>query len=209
MATLNIVPTVGTAGNYNFKAPFDKLSSPTQYTCKAVRKISDYLANNEDVKKNVYTSQGLDDATWNQDVKDDAFIVSLQSATGHWLYLPCQYILNYPSGNGVIYRSMMICISAPALPASEDLTALMADLTDMANSRLGLTTVPKLVETSKPTLVPNQIHTDRQQKRQATMLQNSSLTAQLYKAKSDNAALLKKVAELEAYILAKAPTSTP
>jgi hypothetical protein len=55
-----VLPVVGSSGYYELAHPFDALvMDKVEYTCKAVRRISDYLANNEDVKVAIYDKYGI------------------------------------------------------------------------------------------------------------------------------------------------------
>lgn len=198
---LGVIPVIGSAGFYEFQAPFDVHSAlKIEYTCKAIRRISDYLANNESVQEEIYTAQGIESA-WEEDSKVDSYIVSLQSATGHWLYIPSRYILSYPSVNGEQYRSMMIGISLPALPVTQDLSAIMEDVKDIVETSLGVDVVLKAVETSKVTMVNYEKHMETQTLRESKITNHATLGAKLIKLKKENDALLQKVAQLEQFIL--------
>lgn len=201
MADLKIIPILGSKGFYQFAAPFDKYSAnPVEYTCQEVRRISGYLANNEDVKAEVYTANGIDSA-WEADVAENAYIVSLQATTGHWVILPYRYITSYPSVNGVVYRSLSLVVSLPSMPGEQDLSALLADMKDMVDARLGVSCKAAPVETSKPMMVPYDTHVATQIERQASIQANGTLSSQLVQEREANAALRQKVQELEAYIL--------
>lgn len=197
----HILPAIGSRGYYSLAAPFDTLAANNvEYTCQAIRRINDYLANNEDVKATLYLAQGLTEAVYEQDALENAYIVSLQSRQGHWLYVPYRYVLAYPSTNGVQYRSMMVGVSLPALPASQDLTAVLSDVKLMVDAWLGINCAVRLVETSKVMLVPHDVHI--QKKIQRTMQTQGKVTlyAQNVALREENAALLAKLAQLEAYV---------
>lgn len=197
----SIVPVVGSSGFYRFAAPFDLASvNQIEYSCKAVRKISDYLANNEEIKKDVYEAYELPDDIWEEDSALDAYIVSLQSTTGHWLYIPSRYILGYPSVNGVPYRTLMIGVSLPSIPVAQDLSSVMADMKDLVETSLGLSVVVKQVETSKVVLIPYDDHVVKQQQRAVQSAGKTTQHARNVALRRENDALLAKVAELEAFI---------
>ena len=199
--SLPILPVVGSSGFYEFASPFDTVAvNNIEYTCKAVRRISDYLAMNEDIQKNVYEANNLASDIWDEDSKNDAYIVSLQSKTGHWVYLPYRYILAYPSVNGVQYRTMMIGVSLPSIPATQDLSAVEADVKDLVEHSLGLKVSVKHVETSRIILVPFATHQAKEQEREVIKATQSTYTAKMVKLRNENNALLAKIKELEAYI---------
>lgn len=201
--SLPVLPVVGSSGFYEFIAPFDAASiNGIEYSCRAVRRISDYLANNEDVEKNVYTTNNLPASVWDEDSKNDAYIVSLQSKSGHWLYIPYRYIASYPSVNGIQYRTVMIGVSLPSIPVIQDLSAVEADVKDLVEHALGLSVVVKHVETSRIVMVPYDKHVAKEQERNVIRATQSTYTAKMVKLRSENDALLAKVRELETYIKA-------
>lgn len=201
--TQGILPVVGSAGFYNLASPFDVAAEHNvEYTCIALRRISDYLANNEDVKKDVYDKHQLPSDIWDEAIATDTYIVSLRSSSGHMLYVPSRYILSYPSVNGVPYRTVMIGISLPPMPADQDLAAVLTEVKDSVDTLLGVSSVVKTVETSKVTLVQHERHLENQQKRAALTNGRSTTYARLLSSEKENAKLRDKVAELEAYIKA-------
>lgn len=201
--TLPILPVVGSSGFYEFIAPFDIASiNNIEYSCRAIRRISDYLANNEDVEKDVYKANNLGDDVWTEDSKNDAYIVSLQSGTGHWLYVPYSYIASYPSVNGTRYRTVMIGVSLPSMPATQDLSAVEADVKDLVENALGVSVVVKHVETSRVILVPYDVHLIQEQKRNVIRATQSTYTSKIIKLQAANQALEFKVKELEDFIAA-------
>jgi len=195
-----VLPVVGSSGYYELASPFDALvMDKVEYTCKAVRRISDYLANNEDVKVAIYDKYAIGDV-YQDDVASDAYVVSLQSKSGHWLYVPYRFILSYPSPNGVKYRSVMLGLAMPALPSSQDLSAVMQDLKELAEGQLGVDVVVKMVETSKPVLVTSQAHEDAQLRRSLRVSEQGTLYAQNHRLREEAAALRAHITQLENYI---------
>src|SRR5574343_92419 len=154
-----IIPNIGSLGYYNLISPFDTKVIPTErYRCQSLRKISDYLANNEDVKQIVYLDNGLTEVDYIQDAEVDMTIIGLQSAEGHWLYVPVRYVATYPIVNGIPYRSIMIGVSLPPLPLSRDLSSIETDITNLIRDVLGVTPVVKKIETSSVIQVEKSAH---------------------------------------------------
>lgn len=202
--TAPILPVIGGSGSYNLAAPFDALAvNNVEYVCKAIRRISDYLANNEDVKENVYTANGVSDAIYEEDIAADAYIVSLQSMAGHYLNIPARFILSYPSVNGVPYRSLMIAVALPALPVAQDLSFLVAEITDIVAHGIGAAPNVRLVETSKVVQVSTEDHQVTQQRRAQASAGETTLTAKNVRLQAENAALLQRLQTLEQYIIDK------
>lgn len=199
--TLAILPVIGSSGFYELSAPFDvEVVDKIEYTCKAIRRISDYLANNEDPKASIYDAYEIDEAVYEEDLSKDTYIVSLQSRKGHWLYVPSRYILSYPSVNGVPYRSVMLGVSLPPLPVSQDLTAILSDIKDLVENSLGVSVAVRQVETSMNVLVDYSIHEATQQERNIHIEGRSTLYARNVALREENDLLIQKVASLENYI---------
>lgn len=195
-----ILPTIGSAGYYELRTPLNTLITVGErYTCQAIRRISDYLANNEDVKTDVYTKLAIV-ADYDLDLENDAHIVSLQSDKGHWLYVPASYIVGYPLVNGIPYRTVMIGISLPSMPADRDLTFLETDLANVVSDSLGVIPVIRQVETSRVVLVSSEAHEQTQMDR--TMLSANRVTdrTRFMTTQQELTTALAKIAELELYI---------
>ena len=202
--TLRILPDVGSTGAYELAAPFDALVvNSVEYTCKAIRRISDYLANNEDVKKDVYTANGVNENIYDEDLAEDAYIVSLQSRVGHWVYVPYRYIISYPSVNGIRYRTVMIGVSLPSMPVSQDFSAITEDIKALVTTRLGVGCVVKTVDTSKVVLIAKDTHETKAIERRVRTNGEYTYYATSVKLRKENDALRTKVAELEQFIKAK------
>lgn len=149
-----IIPVIGSRGAYVFRPPFDQLTvSGVEYTCQAIRRISEYVANNEDPKKTIYDNYGLSEADYDEDVAEDAYIVCLQSMKGHWVFVPYRYIETFPSGDGIAYASRMLVFSLPSLPLKLDLTDLIAEIKERIVGAIGVDSVAKEVQSSQPVLV--------------------------------------------------------
>lgn len=195
-----VLPTVGSSGYYELRSPLNTLVViGERYTCQAIRRISDYLANNEEVKQLVYTDQGIE-TDFDADADKDAYILSLQSDKGHWIYVPASYIVSYPIVNGIPYRSIMIGLSLPSMPADRDLSFLEADLSNLITDSLGVVPVIRQVETSRVILVDKARHDQLQIDR--NLLSSGRVTdrSRLAKTQQDLQVALDKIAILEQYI---------
>lgn len=154
-----IIPTIGASGYYQLRVPMDALMVPNaRYTCKAIRKLSDYIANNEDPKKDIYLAYSLPEAEYDQDIAVDMSIVSLQSDQGHWLYVPARYLIDQPVTNGIPYRAITIAASLPSMPVDRDLTFLQNEVSNLIMDSLGVVPEVGFVETSRVVLVSREKH---------------------------------------------------
>jgi len=199
----NIIPFIGATGFYTLLAPFDtKINIDEQYTTKAIRSISDYISNNEDIKALVYDANGILSTVYDRHVLDDIEIIALQSDLGHWVYVPSPYISKYPDPNGVVYKTTMIGVSLPPLPVDLDLHLLDTDISNLIIDRLGVTPIIKQVETSKPVLVSDAI--DVQHTTDRLALTNGDITdrTKVLTLQTTLQQALNKITELETYIQA-------
>lgn len=200
---MNILPVVGSSGFYEFQPPFNVESEGrVEYTCIAIRRISDYLANNEDVQKDIYDAREISPDIWEEDLKADSYIVSLQTRNGHLIYVPYRYITSFPSINGVPYRTMHVGIALPAMPVTQDFTALTDELKSVTEHLLGVNCVVRMVESSKVQIVPFEDHEQAIQQRIAASQDHTNVYGMYLKERAARIALEQKRQELEAYILA-------
>lgn len=163
-----IIPTVGMRGAYTLSPPMDQLMLVgEEYTCQAVRKLSDYIANNEDPQADIYEMYGLTADDFKADLAEDMYIMSLQSASGHWVYVPVRFLQSLPDANGVAYRTLMIGVSVGAHPVNKDMTHVKSEIEDLVVRTLGVVPVIKEVATSKSILVPSDKHEEMQAVRSA------------------------------------------
>ncbi len=196
-----IIPTVGSSGYFDLRSPFDtKILSGERYTCQAVRRISDYLANNETPLETIYVDAGLTEVEYEVDLKKDMYIVSLQAGTGHWVYVPASYINTLPIVNGIPYRTLMIGVALPAMPADKDFSNIQTAISNLVTDTLGVTPNIKLVETSKTLLLDSAKHDILQSQRNAIISNSGTDRAKHVSVVMTLAQALDKISVLEAYI---------
>lgn len=197
-----ILPTVGSSGYFQCRAPFDALITPGErYTCEGIRSLSDMLANNETPKVDIYDKYLIDEAVYTQDLDLNMSIVSLQGETGHWLYVPAHYIITYPITNGIPYRTMMIGIALPALPANRDLSFLQTDIVNLVKDSLGVTARTNVTERSRVVLITREKHDAAQAARTAASSGKLTDRARYMATLQELQSATQKIAELERYIL--------
>lgn len=197
---MKVIPVIGATGAFTFSGPFSSYGADgVEYTCQAVRRISDYIANNEDVKTIAYTPYGVPDDIYEEDVKENAYIVSLQSSRGHWLIVPYRYIPNYQTGDGVVYCSKMVVFSLPSIPVAMDLTSFINDVESLITAQLGVIAVPKVVESSQPVLIDTTTHIEKQAARDLLKTQ-SSQAAEVYRLTQEVQRLTEENTILKNYI---------
>lgn len=193
------VPTVGNSGYFDLLPPFDvQINQGERYTVKSVRTISDYIANNEDIKTDLYIKENiLND--YESHLKDDIEIVSIQSERGHWLQIPSIYIKSYPIVNGIPYRAVSIVLPLQPIPTDTDLSTVLSKLSDVILSELGFSSIPTIVEASRVILVSTDKHASINLDR--ALSKNSFTDAErISMLNNDLAIALDKITALETYI---------
>lgn len=202
MSDLLVVPEIGCVGTFELGAPFaNDILSGQRYTCQALRRISDYLASNEDPYKLIYSPKRLTQDEYEADRADNAIIVSLQAAMGQWVHVPAKYILSYPAISGVVYRGVAINIALPLVPKDVDLSATQEALKEAILLTLGIDKVGiKVVETTKPLQVSHEKHQVVSTQRKAAAA-GVTKTYLLHRANETIRLLRQQIKALEDYIL--------
>lgn len=196
----NVLPDIGLSGVFELRTPFDtKVPNKTKLICKAIRKISDYLASSEDVKELCYLNNGLTEEDYENDLISDTEIVSLQSGEGQWLYVPAGYIVSYPLTNGVPYRSLVIGVNLPQIPVDQDLSDMNTDIANVVKDHIGLLPIISSVETSTIIYVATDKHESNIALRNLEK-NNKSYRTRYIEANLTIDALNNKIQELETYI---------
>jgi len=206
MAFEIIIPVIGSAGIFELRPPFNTIIEPNvRYTCQAVRRLSEYLANNETPYEDIYQASGLTEADYNLHLEENMYIVSLQSEKGQWIYLPATHVSSYPLVNGIPYRAMMVVVSLPPLPVDRDLDFLHLAFKNIVADSLGVNCKIKNVEASSVSLISKEKH-DLVSSNRASMTQGLVTDRARYvKLSQDYQIALDKIQELETYILNHTP----
>jgi hypothetical protein len=198
-----IIPEIGSGGSWVLKSPLQSLMVEGEYyICQAVRKLSEYLANNENPLKSIYTALGIG-TEYGDDVVANMEIVSLQSSKGHWVYIPARYIIKYPNINGKAYRTMMLGVSLPSMPVDQDLSHIETDLVNFIHDRLGVTPVIKHLETSRPVMVDESTHTTTMGIRNMAKSQPATDAYRYSVCREQLTAAMDKISKLEEYIFSQ------
>lgn len=198
------IPPIGTVGTYTLLAPLDSaILSDDQYTCKAIRKISEYVASNEDVQQLAYTNNGLSASIYENHLASDETIVSLQSQVGHWLYVPVSYISSYPSGNGIVYKRTILGIDLGLIPEDADIDSVIAAVSNAVKDSYGVNPKVKVTYASKNKVLDKDKHTTFQNQRLMNMTSNLTDSSKYKRLVTMYNSALAKITALETYILSK------
>lgn len=197
-----IIPEVGSSGYFNLADPFAGLTITNErYVCKAIRKLSDYLANNEKPLEDIYKKVGLTEDQYKEDLAVDMPIVSLQSVKGYWIQIPAKYVLSYPIPDGIVYRMLNVAIGLPAMPVTQPMDHFLNELKGFVTASLGVDANVNMIQASRSVMVPMDKHETTRQARNQVIA-----TGGTYKARHDKLlvkynALADRVRELEQYII--------
>lgn len=182
-----LLPSIGMSGTWVTVNPVDLIVlSDVIYTCRAVRSISDFLAQDIDPLAKVYQPLGLSEAQYRQDYLDNAYIVSLQASDESWIYVPFTFIEKYPNGTGTIYNKSSLVVSLPGLPINQNYDLLSDRISEVVSDILGVDTDIKLVTIGDEYLVTPDDHTVNLALRQGNVSAFSSKHAQIRALEHEN-----------------------
>lgn len=166
-----LLPPIGTAGIYDLNSPFaSKLQPNISYRCESIRRFSDMLQLGEDPYELHYSPNGLSLEIYNNDALNSTCIVSLQSASGHWVHVPSTYIRSFPNVNGVPYRAMVLGVEIGPVPEHQKLETLKAAISDIVRDNFGVTPSIKEVAISSTQNFSQRDHEILEQQRAAQIV---------------------------------------
>lgn len=136
-----ITPRIYAEGRYELASPWAAVMPPsTVFVCEAIRSFPEIEQDGTDVYETFYQDFGLDLATFQSDVKEDACIITLVSQDRqHIIFVPDTYILYAPTGENVKCDQIVLSVNLGVLPAYKDLTSVKAALETKLTEILGVT----------------------------------------------------------------------
>lgn len=201
-----LIPEIGATGSFTAKSPFDsKINDKQTYQCMAVRRLSDLVALGDDPFVDYYQPIGLAESVYKADLAAGVCLVSLQSSSGRWIYIPNTYLLTYPGMSGVKYHCVVLGVALGAIPVNLDVSALKSQISNLVKDTLGVNNEIKVVVVSPEALVSQESHTYLEAARVAKITNKTTDSAKLAKAQSELATTRLKVTELETYIKTHSP----
>ena len=200
---MSLTPHIGSAGIFTLLAPFQaQLRSGVSYTCVAIRRMADILALGIDPYEKYYVPNGLSKANFDAALQANEAIVSLQSTSGHWVYVPTTHIQSYPNMGGIPYTSLILAADIGAVPNYLDLSSVKTRIRDAIRDSLGVTTEVKHVAISEQKAISQSDHNAIEAARVASVTDTKTDYAKYQEERTLRLALQQKVTELEAYIQA-------
>lgn len=197
------IPPIGAEGVYSLAAPFTTLPKE-RFKCVDVRRISGYIANNEDPYELVYAPKNLARSIYEEDLKRDLEIVTLLSDRAMRILVPANYIQAYPAQDGISYLRVGLTVHMPPIPLAEaELEPLITRMKEVVESTMGFTSpqVSRFV-VKGVSKIPAVDHDTAKAIRDAVIAGRTTDYARSIQLEAALAEANAKVAELEAFILA-------
>ena len=181
-----VVPVLNSSGQFTVKSPF-KLVDGVTYTCIANRKFKDLL--NIPVWERYYSPYGLTKEQYDQDVKDEAVLVTLFSDDAPTVYVPSTYILGYPNAAATTFRHRVLSCSLGAIPDTLALDDFIQKVRALASDVVGIEPTVLLHSVSLSTVITKEAAEAFEAARQARINNRTTEHAQLLAAQAENAEL--------------------
>ena len=204
------IPNIGTRGIYKLLAPFDQLIlENVPYECIAVRRLADVIGAGTEPMDTYYTSVGLSETDYNNDVRANACLISLQASVGHLLVVPSTYIDGHPDIGGVPYTRLILAASLGPVPDNMDLTPLQSKVTAIVQEYIGITPEIDIVACSLQAIVSNDEHERIEEARKNNVSNAGTDYAKYLGAQTKLEAAFARIRELETHIIANRQPQQP
>jgi hypothetical protein len=205
-----LLPTIGSSGLWKVKAPFDtQLIASLSYTCKAVRKLAEFVATGADVFADHYEPNNIPQSVYQQHVNADISLVTLMSSTGNWLVVPTPYLDGWPSNDIVPYVILGMVVTLGAIPNTIDPGFLEPVVKNAIAASLGHVPEIQFVALSG---VTNKVYSDHEaleNLRKSNIKNDNSDYVRRLKAETDLVAARAQIAALQKFIIdSKVPIPT-
>lgn len=163
-----VIPSTGMKGYFELEAPFNRYNiNKVICTCRAVRNINEYDREVRSLFNSVYAQHGLSEQIFNQDRRDNQYILSLQSEFGQWVIVPTSYVKRFPEVNGVAYHNLMLGVNLGSVPTEQELSILQERISNVVFDTLGVRPNIRSVQLSKSIIVSREFHQEVQTARQS------------------------------------------
>ena len=195
------LPQVGVRGLYTLTGPFSgKLIEGVQYTCSAVRLISDLINKGEAPYETYYKPYSITELDYTNDLKNNIAIITLEANEQHVVYVPATYISGYPEIGGVSYVSLMLGAQLGPIKEGSDLTLVKNKVKVVILQYVGVDVEVKIIAASLPKLISNTSSDALESAREANKDLANTDESNLVRLQTENIILLQKIALLETYI---------
>ena len=198
-----LTPNIGAIGVFHLFAPFkNKLLPKTLYQCIAIRKLEDYVCNNEDAFALIYEPLLISKERYQDDLAAGAMVVTLKAIGTHeFVLVPNSYIEKLPVTEGVSYTVMGLGVSLGAIPNDTDLTYLKDRITTLVAETLGVNSTINALALSPTSVVDMTTHKSILLARELLIKENPTDRAKYLETKAKLDELQVRYNELEQYVI--------
>lgn len=149
----------------------------------------------------VYTPIGLLKAHYEDDISNDAVIVTLMSGTEPPIYVPDTYIESYPNMGNIQYSWMIASVSLGPLPSAFDLTLLKANVASVVADTIGIVAQVNVGVAELTEVVSLETHKQLEATRKGHISISNTDRSRALAAEATNVAQALHIQTLEAYII--------
>ncbi len=134
-----VTPPLNAKGLFTVAEPFQSLVLPSvSYTVTAVRSFTEIRQRGSDPLELIYTPVGLTRTAYDEDLRNECLVVTLQSESGKPIYIPDSYTTSYPNQGYVKYSHLVVSASLGALPDNFDTTLLKQVVGSVISDYIGV-----------------------------------------------------------------------
>lgn len=201
MSSINFLPSLGSTGRWTLTAPYSNLVLATaRYECIAIVKLAGAVAQGLDPLTNVYKANNDVETSFNRDLDNDDYLVTIKSGPGDIVTFPRSAMTGLPDAGGVIYRNTMIGISLSSLPDTIDLTTMGAQLQALVLNTLGVRSSVYYTQIGSSTILTDEQSAALEAARETIITSPDSVMWRNAQLQEQNDALIDRLAMLEAFI---------
>jgi len=201
MADPIYVPSLGATGLWTLNAPYNSLVlATTQYSCIAVTTVAGAVASGQDPLNTIYLANGDVKATFEQDLANGDYLVTITSGPGDLVTFPRSAMVGQPIADGVLYRNVFLGVSLSVIPDDLDLSSLQQQVSDLVLHNLGVKSSVYLAAVGGTTILSPTQAAALEAARQARIQSPESVTYQNLQLQTQLAAAQARINALSAYI---------
>lgn len=195
-----MAPSPGVTGVFQLKTPFTTLPRE-RCECIALRKLSEYIAENQDPWAEIYEPAGLQKSEYETDLARNLEIAVLVTTRGYRIQVPVSYVEGYPIQDGVPYHGVGIFMKLPPMPVQQNLDFLVNSMKEVIKSQAGVDATHEMVETTAVQMVDVNKHLTEQASRKVVIGSDTTFASQVSRLQNDLLDAQGKIRQLEDYII--------
>lgn len=194
-----ITPPLNAKGLFTVAEPFQSLVLPSvSYTVTAVRSFTEIRQRGSDPLELIYTPVGLTRTAYDEDLRNECLVVTLQSESGKPIYIPDSYITSYPNQGYVKYSHLVVSASLGALPDNFDTTLLKQVVGSVISDYIGVVPTVTVGKAGLSATLTDTQHQINETARQAAIQNRQTDRARAIAAEAQVQQLQLKVQALQA-----------